>query len=419
MFWKEWREGRVMWLAIAIAAIAPLAFGSGLAFSGPIEAFSPWILLPIALAAKLGVRQYANDGDQGSGDFLFSRPVDWRAVAAAKTLSGVAVLVATCALAALAYTVFSWPQYRPFIDEEHMAAGAGFLGWLLGLAFGAGFGASALVPGKGGGAVVFVTFWALTVFAVLVNTAIRKEIGWPLQDSVDSISAACWFVGGAVAAVLVTRFGLTAGFRYRLKVYALCIGAAFLVLAAVESGYHTWAANNTAPSRLAGLGPDSELTDETFLSVSPDGRFGVTSVGPSLVRIEGHKLIPVKKLTDRLDFRTIRRGIRWTPYGLAYWVQDQSVLIADPASGAQWRVQMPADASWLVPSPDGRYLVYSTGVSSSDQPLFFVDLRAARRLDARVDSKGSAWWLDGETVGYTDGAGKRAFVKVSVMRKAR
>lgn len=419
MFWKEWREGRIAWLAVAIAAIAPVVFGSGLSFSGRIEAFSPWTMLPAALAVRLGIGLYSKDSEQDSGDFLFSRPVDWRAVVAAKLVTGVAVAVAACVLAALAYVLFARPQYRAFIDGEQMAAGVGFLGLVMLLGFGAGFGASALAPGKGGSSMVFVTFWALTVFTVLLNTALRKQIGWPQQDAADSISAACWFAGGALAAGIVTRFGLTAGFRYRLKVYALCTGAAFLVLAAVESGYHMWAANNPPEPRLAGLDPDSKLSRDTFLSVSPDGRYGVIKVGngPSLVGIEGGKVVPIKRLGGRLDVLTMRKGVRWTPYGRAYWVQDQSIYIADPASAAWWRVRMYKDASWLVPSPDGRYLVYSTGVSSNDQPLYFVDLRAARQLDGTVRSTSSAWWLDDDTVGYTDGAGKRSFVRVSALRR--
>ena len=127
LLWKEWRERRIVVAALAAAAIAPVVFGSGLSFSGDIGAFSPWLLLPIALAIRLGTGMYAYDGDQDSGDFLFSRPVGWKAVAAAKILPGLAVVLAACVLAALAYILFAAPQYRPHITDERLAAGAAFL----------------------------------------------------------------------------------------------------------------------------------------------------------------------------------------------------------------------------------------------------------------------------------------------------
>ncbi|MCC6485188.1 MAG: hypothetical protein IT209_10115 [Armatimonadetes bacterium] len=413
VFWKEWRERRILWLAVIAAAVAPVIFGSGMAFSGDIQAFSPWFMLPAAVAVISGIAMFAKDGDQDGGDFLFSRPVRWQAIVAAKLLTGIAVVIVACALAALAYRVLAPSQYQPFIDQEHLSSGAGFLWWVTLIAFGAGFGSSALAPGKHASGMVFVAFWALTVFTVFLNTAFREEIGWPRQDSADSISAACWFVGGAVAAVFVTRFGLTAGFGYRLKVYALCIGSAFLALAAIEGAYHTMAANNPPPRRLAGLDPDGTLSRDTFLSVSPDGRYGVMSAGPSLVRIEGDRLIAVKRLAKSMDIHPLRFGVTWTADGRAYWPQNQSLIIANPRSGNLVRVGMPAEASWLVPSPDGRYLVYAAGASSDDQRLYFVDLQTARQLKGMVQSKSSAWWVDRDTVGYTDSAGKQARVRLS------
>ena len=109
-FWKNGAE-RIVVAALAAAAIAPVVFGSGLSFSGDIGAFSPWLLLPVALAIRLGTGMYACDGDQDSGDFLFSRPVGWRAIAAAKVALGIAVVLAACVLAALAYILFAAPQY--------------------------------------------------------------------------------------------------------------------------------------------------------------------------------------------------------------------------------------------------------------------------------------------------------------------
>lgn len=416
LLWKEWRERRIVYAALAAAAIAPVVFGSGLSFSGDIGAFSPWLLLPIALAIRLGTEMYACDGDQDSGDFLFSRPTGWRAVAAAKILPGIAVVLAACVLAALAYILFAAPQYRPHITDERLAAGAAFLAILALLGFAAGYASSALTPGKGGSRMVFVGLSALTLVSAFANLTIRRQLGRPDSDY-QIISAAAWYVGAFVAAILITRFGLTAGFRYRLKVYALCIGAAFAVLIPAEIGCNTWLAARQAA--LPGVDPDSRLSKEAYLSISPDGRYGISSAGGSmhLVQIAGLEVTPLKRLPHALYRPTVRSGVRWTPDGIAYWTDGPGLVVAEPARRTASRIRMGLWAGDLLPSPDGRYLIYGAWAVSSDQTFTFVDLRAAQALEGTVRASGIPWWQTADTVGYTDSSGKRAFVRVPARRR--
>ena len=96
---------------------------------------------------------------------------------------------------------------------------------------------------------VFAGLWALTVVSAFANLTVRRQLRHPDSDY-QIISAAAWYVGAFVAAILVTRLGLTASFRYRLRVYALCIAAAFAVLIPAEIAYNAWR---------SGVEPDSRL----------------------------------------------------------------------------------------------------------------------------------------------------------------
>lgn len=413
LLWKEWRERRIVVAALAAAAIAPVVFGSGLSFSGDIGAFSPWLLLPVALAIRLGTGMYASDGDQDSGDFLFSRPVGWKAVAAAKILPGLAVVLAACVLAALAYILFAAPQYRPHITDERLAAGAAFLAFGAVAAFAGGYASSALTPGKGGSIMVFAGLWALTVVSAFANLTVRRQLRHPDSDY-QIISAAAWYVGAFVAAILVTRFGLTAGFRYRLRVYALCIAAAFAVLIPAEIAYNAWHTPRQT-ARMPGVDPDSRLTQEDYLSISPDGRYGISSAGSSmhLVQIAGLEVKPLKRLPRPGQFYGTGQRAFWTPDGIAYWAHEDGLMVADPARRKAAFIPMNLWAGDLLPSPDGRYLIYAAWAVSTDQAHTVVDLRAAKALEGTVRASGNPWWQTADTVGYTDMQKRKRFVRVT------
>jgi hypothetical protein len=222
LLWKEYREKRLWVLMMTAGAAVIVARGSGYTFvsmgglGALLDVWSDQCTIMMLVAYLFGAGTFASEIDR-SAQFLFSQPVSWKKVLAAKLLAGVTVLTVSAVLAAIIYRLLCPEQYARFATVERLSFGVLWAVVLTGIPYLVGLVSSTVLPGVAGGALV----GAVLMGAMGVNVALAARHN--LDPDTLVISPVGWIVAPIVAMLVTARFGLTLQARDRIGRYSLIV----------------------------------------------------------------------------------------------------------------------------------------------------------------------------------------------------
>jgi len=449
LLWKEFRERRLWALVWAVAILGVSLFGQGQAFCGERELFfRPGLWVPVLLAVLVGAGTYAGEliGDRAT--FTFSRPIDWRALLAAKLLFGAILVFGTPLLAALCFRLSSPAAYHPLMTPAHVLVGVWGVGWKLGAGYLFGLACSVVKPGFAGGMMtVTATFLGLLVLEILLVSLVvmpyysthpdANPFGGFVNVMVPCLAA---WVAALCAAAPITRFGLTQGVDVRIKRFALTYGVVLLGIGAlgiaVPKGWMDalllrWVPATTiiSPSgKYALVGYDRNpfgwhiLGDYGEMGANPQGRRA------HIIRLSDG--VSVMELTGNDAYAmTGFKPWHWVSDDCAYFhdydiqTRRQWLCIVHPSARAITRIGTVENRQELL-SPDSAHLLrmqYLGGVPkrvATKYTLSVIDLATAREHTlgtVAVDNAqyGSPWWQNNAEIGYQNEQKERRMIRLS------
>lgn len=390
MYLKELKEKRWWALVMIAAGVAPVLFGSAYTVLGELGACSAWMWLPIGIALLLGMTAFSSEISSGTAHFLYSRPVSWRTVAASKLLVGLSLLLASALASVVVYRLIRPEQYAEFTDALALLRAVEYGVLLTGAGYLAGFACSVVQPGIFGGVLVILAISGLNgleqaAFNSLTGGFSLWMFGWP--------------IGLAVAAIVVSRFGITLPTRRRILRCAAIIAVSVLL---------TGLANVLHPKPLGGL---SGFQSSHF---SPDGRYALITENQMggdkeraiLLRMSDRKTIGIG------DFDSIvTMSPHWTVSDAVYLYDNNRLLFLwmdrDGRLARRSITLLAGKFAIVRPSPDGRMAMLL-----GRHQIQFVDVERFRRVDLTIRSAKQHWWQSPTSVGYIDTHGKRHIVQV-------
>lgn len=396
MYLKELREKRWWAFAMLVAGVAPVLFGSAYTVLGQIGAYSAWMWAPISVALLFGMTSFSSEVSRGTAHFLYSRPVSWKTVIVSKVLVGLSSLIVSALASVLVYRLIKPAQYVEFTTALDLLRGLAYGLLMTGAGYLAGVACSVVLPGIFGGIIVIL---AASVIGGLEQWAANALTGayWSYWFQLWMIG---WPIGVAVAAVVVSRFGVTLPTRHRILRCA-AITAVFVFLAAI--------ANVLYPKPLV------PMTDFRSSHFSPDGRYAL--ITQMQIMTDDKERAAILRLSDRRIVQIgefeflVTSSPRWTNSGALYlYVADHILFLWMDRDGRLVRRSVPLPAGKYArpkPSPDGRMAM----VPGSHE-IRFVDLDRFRPVELTIKSPKRWWWQSPTSVGYIDTHGKRHIVQV-------
>ncbi len=227
---KELREKQAWACLLMAVAVVGVAFDdlSGM-YLGP-ESFTPgfsYALLSL-VAVLAGLSGMSSELAAGRADFLFSRPISWKRLLAAKAICALVVVFGVSLVGAAACALFLPHDYTQAVGLGRLATGTMsiFAGTALVWICAAGF--SCVLPGVFGSGVVAL----VVVFTSFFLDWIWMTIG--SSSNADSISSTFVFAAPLATAVLL-RFGVTLPAKERAKRFALFMGPVMVAAAVVSA----------------------------------------------------------------------------------------------------------------------------------------------------------------------------------------
>jgi hypothetical protein len=411
-------------------------------------------MIPMLIALFFGAGAFSSEIDR-SAQFLFSQPVSWKKLVAAKTIVGFAVLAASAVLTAVIYRLVCPEQYVRFATLERLGIGVYWAVIVIGIPYLAGLIFSTVLPGAAGGMLVS----AVATGLMILNTTLTQRYVHPDHGFWVIVFSTLGWPIGAVAAMLVTaRFGLTLHTGDRIRRYStVLIGVVgiSLMLSLVLC------LPRLNPQRFL---PRSWFTGSaSYASIGPDGSHAVIRQGfrHYLFVGPGYKQAPFWLTYDEqlicfywpTPNTVIAAGGRnvlldrhgaWSPAGAGESASLAAVSMDGRGHLTAREIKVPAqiaDPRTLIPSPSGRrFLVVPVElVSAWDAPQGIVTSRTDRSVPGStgctvaiedtgligiLDCSGPPaltvltispsviWWQSDNEIGYLDNAGERHYLPV-------
>jgi len=418
LLWKEWKE-RWLWIALWIVTGAvTTALGKGQFTCGEQwQTTSSWMFVIPLTAMLAGLGGYGSELHGGRATFLYSRPVTWKQLLAAKLLLGFVAVIGSGIVSALAGCLLLPEEYHSLITPHSLAVGAlimaGFTAgaYLLGLAF------STVLPGVAGGLLVLVGWMA--VVTTVAGLSIYKPV----------FSLILFIFSPLIAGFILIRFGITLHSAARLRRFILTI----LTIAALGFILDRTPLATMLVNKINSWG--SKVAQELFRdnNFSPDARYVY------LNRYVGDELVPcLVRLSDgRFSFLDSSISVGWLANGdslAAYSGIDTKYpreLHVLQWHGQELRTLRIKNSGYLglkyhALSPDGRRLLVG-----GETVLQFCDLttgethvvakvdraklrRMVRRDKGRLNGLFWCWWQSTNEVGYLDPfTKKRVLIQLS------
>ncbi len=397
LIWKELRERRLLLLALVASTSGLLVFGNYHVMLNDID--SAWILLSIFAALCLGAGTYSSELAGGTADFVRSRPISWKRMLAAKLTVGLGFVLVATVLMALVFRIVCPAQYMRFANPVDLAPSMALAFFIMGAAYLLGFVCSVVLPSMMGGVAIVV----LVLFSCLL------EGMW--YQAFDYHPQAIWsfylrFVGTAVAAVLISRFGLTLPTGWRMAHF--CAIVLVFTIVGVPMDF-------TVPD------PLSHRSQDIGWSLSPTGDYAVFTrqgtvdpAGKSQIRTYFLRVADGRKAElDGVNSLISESGVYW--YKDIVAASDYGGLIRVGRMGSSGRLrQVSIRAHWdqgsmppIRQSPAGRYLVLAQlGSKAAPAPATIVDLDKMRGLHLTLGPDVLEYWWQSDTeIGYMDRTG--------------
>jgi len=439
LLWKELREKLIWALLLIAAAPGVIVFGDGYTFCG--DEFGGWITISAIAAFLLGGSAYSSELAGGRADFLFSRRISWEKVLLAKFLVGLAVVLVTAIVGALAYRLVCPAPLLPFATPFRLAEGVAYATIWMGICYVAGFLCSTALPGVFGSVLVY--------FAILTAYGVPIAILGPSMHSTDAQGFGAlggWALGAIVATVVTARFGLTLNTTARAARYALTVAVIGIV---VGSGAF-WALGKTTFF-------DHQSDRPSFISLSPNGRYAVVQYPARSGATTSYDEIHLVKRSDdsRVLLADRPQSRTQVPYDYGqitqcYWVDNTNIAMVIDRGGGEVRfihirnADRPLEPgsvsineagvrerSLLVPSPNRKLAVVvsdhsgvetwriamrdiwqRTGGANVNGNLAFFNALTGRGIGKPVRGVRNFWWQSDTEVGYVDNGENRHIVRV-------
>jgi len=387
LIWKELRENCWSILLLLASAVIITLCGTSVLPGMGLSGETPWIVLVVLLALKVGAGAFASELGAGTADFLYSRPARWTGVLAAKTLVGALGVTGVVVLTAVLFRVWADSQYAALLTQKVLVQSTVLMLVVTAVAYLVGLAAAAALPGTMGS---LLTLSAAVMFAVIVTFA---QETWQRHTGTYATEPAFIFggalAGALIALVVVTRFGLTVSNVYRGKIYAICVAVCTLVGSALP--FH----------------PGQTYPESTAVSPSPDGKYML--INDNLFDRSGRR---ISWEGVQLGGSPTSRGVHWTAASVACWAVGRDIFILDAHERTAQIAMLSANVSEIRLSPDGRYAAVE--ISGSDgvvSEVRFIDLRAAEVVGEplRLPRGATIWWQSGSRLGYLADDGSRQF----------
>lgn len=412
LLWREFREKWYWVPLLTAAASAPILFKDGYTFIGDlnIDRLIQWMLLPASLAALFGLGAYSSELARSTADFLFSRPISWKKMTAAKLITMLWIVIMAAMVSAVVYRIMCPVPYIKFATPLRLGEGIGIsagvmiVGYFIGAIF------SVALPGTIGAlttliaAAVFCATVFIGIGSLIEQAGIRKLMEPETFEPVWSFAGL--IIGALVAAVIISRFGITLSTAARVKRYALIFILIALLLSLLD-----W--NPT--TRISYL--SSKELDRGMV-LSPDGRFAVLL--SDLPQRAGLK-IELLRLCDRKKVILPFRGVNDITWSIT-WAADGKLFMyrnLDTEHSSINVVWMTACGRLCIKSITAPPILYQYELLSPDHKiailrsyenksrktkLLFLDVMRCRLLKCEVmlDRLGleGIWWRSNTEIGY-------------------
>jgi len=403
---------RIWALVWAVIIVGTSLLGRGQSFCGDHNAYSNWIMLPFLYSLLMGCRTYPNELAQNRIDFLYSQPIGWKRILLAKALFGLIIPVLAAALAAAIFRVSCGEQYTAFATVSRLAESVRTISWIAWTSYLMGLFCSVVFAELVGGIVVIMVCVIITF-----GISIASIAGSPMSENERvfelAISHALLVLCPAFAALSLLRFGLSLPLSSRIKRYGLAMMVVLPILPVLSL---------TLPKDF--VIPRISRWDSDWASVGPYRKMALVHGGwymdewigglQNYLRFREHNYIA--KLSDG---KTAPVDINLPTDSQYFWMDSHTVYLYSPYIGVQilrmapsgrlitTTVKVGGDKTQILPSPDGRVVMIASQGQSSKMTLEFVNIKAARKLNAVLHEVTAYWWQTSYHVGYLDGHGRQ------------
>lgn len=361
LLWKEFRSS-LWYVLFACAIVTVMTFtGDPLFFRG-ID-YSTSVVCLIVVFFLMGLRAYSTELADDTPRFLYSRPIRWWHVFAAKLISGLSGILLTLVVGGIVYAMTTPDSYRPFLLSE-LASGAWFGLLVFGGAFAAGYVVSILLPG------IALSFAAFVVVALgiispewMLSEYFRSIMGTGLSF-VTPYAELFGIAGTLIGALFVARKLSSLSARERLILWVRFPVAAMFLGAIV--GYMVLV--NSHPA----------LTSVTPETLSPNGAWILDIVQPTESHAES---ILLKSMKDGRKIRIpLDAGCKYTSWSsdslkLALLTSNSRLYVIKPDSHGEQPIKVRFDGFQKISEPD-----------RSDSDVYTVEWNADSSEIAAVQS---------------------------------
>lgn len=391
LLWKELREKWIWLTPLSASVIVPILFGDRYYFLGDVQ--TPWQMLSFCTALVFGASAYSSELAGGTADFVYSRPVSWKKLLAAKLIVSVEILLMTTIMAACIYRSVCPEQYIRFAGLSHMAKGVGIATLSMGAGYLLGFLCSVVLPGMFGGLLVLIV--------VLISGALEFMI----YDQLKVNPASLWsiyfrFIGSAVATLLIARFGLTLPTNRRVMKYFGIVFVFVLISMPLNFILKYDPFGDNGPSRIYRMSDNGQYV---VMENIEDG----SKLPPFyLVRIKDGKKLCISSIS-------YMSRTAWYNGNLATIARTD--LRAGKSENILWMGCMDESGhlrhtnlllgrstrSDIIPSSSGKHIMLNVH-SCDGHRLIFADLENLRPLSTTISGVKKYWWQTDTEVGYLD-----------------
>lgn len=421
LLWKEWHERKWWILLWTIAVIILAAVHQGQAIFPDTGAFSWWSLLPTSSALLCGLSAYSSETTGERTTFIYSRPIHWGQLLLSKCILGVfpAVLAPLLGIVAIYLTIPS--PYARFLSLPDLLNNGLQYTLPITVAYLAGVTCSVALSGLAGS--------MLSALIALVILAIGETI--VSQFSIEPFYIIySLFLGTVIAAILLSRFGMTLSPMVRLRRF-ICIVSLAVVLGIIL---------DLTPLTKTWQPEQSTMERKMRISLSGENAY-----------VSTEEFVPIQNAEYTINEMTTARDVRWIQVATGHaYAQPNHVYIAwapgdylftSEGKGKDlvsyinwWEKDRPYSMALNInkyfayddisTSPDGKRILFtaSESINVFDKRTSQLRLLLNREFINRFSTEQKkafysfyryCWWQANDTIGYFDPiTGKRQFMKI-------
>lgn len=393
---KELVEKRIWAILTLISSVLVLLIGTGYTFVGNLGAFSIWVILPMLASLYLGMMTF-NTELNSAADFLYTKPISWWKILAAKLVAGLAVIIISAVLSAGIYAVIRPDQYTQFTTPVSLLTGIGWAVLLTGLSYLLGVSVSVLLPGNFGGIIAIAAI-------VVYGTPYSIFWNWVSGDYITIGYFVFALPIGVLAALIFTaRFGITLPLSTRVFRYTVVVFGMLTTAVVVNAFIPSLSFNPIEYStKTISISPDANcafLRERFFVPGNASNDYSKSH----LLRLSDGKAAAVDN-TMRMAY--------WTPSGKVILGDKKGLIIAEMTADGKINkrlLPLPYPTAYsILQSPDRKLAL----VPTRENVLYIVDVENIRRLDVSVKDFKEYWWQSNSEFGYIDQADKRHIIKI-------